>query len=376
MSETVPPVDRARASTPLPKPGLMDIHAYVPGKSKVEGIAEPMKLSANENALGSSPKAREAYAQAIQHLHMYPDPSAAIVRKAIAERFKLEPERLIFGCGSDEVFQVLNQAYLEPGDNIVQGAHGFAAFAIGAKACQAEVRMAPEPNYRIDVDEMLACVNERTRLVFLANPGNPTGTWIPFSEVRRLHEGLPPSVVLVLDGAYGEFALDPAFDDGLELARRSSNIVVTHTFSKLHGLAGLRIGWGYAPNEIVAAYDRIRPPFNTSIPAQLAAVAALGDEEFQQASIALTEQWRPWLAQQLGGLGLEAVGPSAANFVLVGFPRTPGKTAAEAEAFLATRGILVRGVGGYGLPDHLRMTIGLEGQNRALVDALADFMQA
>jgi|KBSMisStaDraftv2_1062788.scaffolds.fasta_scaffold236973_2 histidinol-phosphate aminotransferase len=376
MSETVPPVDRARASTPLPKPGLMDIHAYVPGKSKVEGIAEPMKLSANENALGSSPKAREAYAQAIQHLHMYPDPSAAIVRKAIAERFKLEPERLIFGCGSDEVFQVLNQAYLEPGDNIVQGAHGFAAFAIGAKACQAEVRMAPEPNYRIDVDEMLACVNERTRLVFLANPGNPTGTWIPFSEVRRLHEGLPPSVVLVLDGAYGEFALDPAFDDGLELARRSSNIVVTHTFSKLHGLAGLRIGWGYAPNEIVAAYDRIRPPFNTSIPAQLAAVAALGDEEFQQASIALTEQWRPWLAQQLGGLGLEAVGPSAANFVLVGFPRTPGKTAAEAEAFLATRGILVRGVGGYGLPHHLRMTIGLEGQNRALVDALADFMQA
>ena len=375
MSETVPPVDRARASTPLPKPGLMDIHAYVPGKSKVEGIAEPMKLSANENALGSSPKAREAYAQAIQHLHMYPDPSAAIVRKAIAERFKLEPERLIFGCGSDEVFQVLNQAYLEPGDNIVQGAHGFAAFAIGAKACQAEVRMAPEPNYRIDVDEMLACVNERTRLVFLANPGNPTGTWIPFSEVRRLHEGLPPSVVLVLDGAYGEFALDPAFDDGLELARRSSNIVVTHTFSKLHGLAGLRIGWGYAPNEIVAAYDRIRPPFNTSIPAQLAAVAALGDEEFQQASIALTEQWRPWLAQQLGGLGLEAVGPSAANFVLVGFPRTPGKTAAEAEAFLATRGILVRGVGGYGLPHHLRMTIGLEAQNRTMIDALADFMR-
>lgn len=376
MSETAPPVDRAHAPKPLPKPGLMDIHAYVPGKAKAEGIAEPMKLSANENALGSSSKAREAYAQAIQNLHMYPDPGAAIVRKAVAERYKLEPERLIFGCGSDEVFQILNQAYLEPGDNIVQGAHGFAAFAIGAKACQAQVRMAPEPGYRIDVDEMLACVDERTRIVFLANPGNPTGTWIPFSEVRRLHEALPPSVVLVLDGAYGEFALDPAFDDGLELARRSTNIVVTHTFSKLHGLAGLRIGWGYAPAEIVAAYDRIRPPFNTSIPAQLAAVAALGDDEFQQASIALTEQWRPWLAQQLGGLGLEAVGPSAANFVLVGFPKTPGKTASEAEAFLTARGILVRGVAGYGLPDHLRMTIGLEAQNRALVDALADFMQA
>jgi histidinol-phosphate aminotransferase len=375
MSETIPPADRATAPKPLPKPGILDIHAYVPGKAKADGVANPMKLSANENALGSSPKAREAYAAAVQSLHMYPDPKATIVRTAIAEHYRLEPERLIFGCGSDEVFQILNQAYLEPGDNIVQGEHGFAAFAIGARACQAQVRMAPEPGYRVDVDEMLNCVDDRTRIVFLANPGNPTGTWIPFSEVRRLHEALPPSVILVLDGAYGEFVADPTFDDGLELARRSSNVVVTHTFSKLHGLAGLRIGWGYAPEEIVAAYDRIRPPFNTSIPSQLAAVAALGDEEFQKASVALTEQWRPWLAQQLGGLGLEAVGPSAANFVLVGFPKTPGKTAAEAEAFLATRGVLVRGVGGYGLPDHLRMTIGLEAQNRALIDALADFMR-
>jgi histidinol-phosphate aminotransferase len=375
MSKIELPLDRHAAPKPLPKPGVMDIHAYTPGKSKAEGIAEPIKLSANENALGSSPKAQEAYAAAVVNLQMYPDPKATIVRTAIAERYNLEPERLIFGCGSDEVFQILNQVYLEPGDNIVQGEHGFAAFAIGARACQAEVRNAVEPGYRIDVDEMLKCVDDRTRLVFLANPGNPTGTWIPFSEVRRLHEALPPSVVLVLDGAYGEFAIDPNFDDGLELARRASNIVVTHTFSKLYGLAGLRIGWGYAPDEIVAAYDRIRPPFNTSIPAQLAAVAALGDEAFQRASIELVEQWRPWLVQQIGGLGLETVGPSAANFVLVGFPKTPGKTAVEAEAFLATRGVLVRGVAGYGLPDHLRMTIGLEAQNRTMIDALADFMR-
>ena len=376
MSETALPVDRAAAPRPLPKPGILDIHAYVPGKAKAEGIAEPIKLSANENALGSSPKAREAYAAAVQNLHMYPDPRAMIVRAAIAERYGLEPERLVFGCGSDEVFQILNQAFLEPGDNIVQGQYGFAAFAIGARACQAQVRMAAEPDYCIDVDEMLKCVDDRTRLVFLANPGNPTGTWIPFSEVRRLHEALPPSVILVLDGAYGEFVADPTFDDGVELARRSSNVVVTHTFSKLHGLAGLRVGWGYAPIGIVEAYDRIRAPFNVSIPAQLAAVAALGDEAFQRASIALTEQWRPWLVQQLGGLGLETVGPSAANFVLVGFPKTPGRTAAEAEAFLASRGLLVRGVGGYGLPNHLRMTIGLEAHNRALIDALADFIRA
>jgi histidinol-phosphate aminotransferase len=320
--------------------------------------------------------AAAAYLKAASRLHVYPDSRALALRAAIAERYRLEPERLVFGCGSDEVFQILNQAFLEPGDNIVQGEFGFAAFAIGARACQADVKMAIEPGYRIDVDEMLKCVDDRTRLVFLANPGNPTGTWIPFSEIERLHRALPPSIILVLDGAYGEFVTDSGFNDGLELARRSENVVVTHTFSKLHGLAGLRVGWGYAPMGVVEAYDRIRAPFNVSIPAQLAAVAALGDEDFQRASIELTEQWRPWFTQQLGGLGLEPVGPSAANFVLVGFPKTPGRTAAEAEAFLSSRGVLVRGVGGYGLPDHLRMTIGLEGQNRALMDALADFMRA
>jgi histidinol-phosphate aminotransferase len=376
MSETAPTVDRAAAARPLPKPGIMDIHAYVPGKAKIEGVAKPVKLSANENALGSSPKAQEAYAAAAQSLHLYPDPKATILRTAIAGRYGLEPERLVFGCGSDEVFQILSQAFLEPGDNIVQGEYGFAAFAIGAHACQADVRMAPEPDYRIDVDEMLKCVDSRTRLMFLANPGNPTGTWIPFSEIERLHAALPPSVILVLDGAYGEFVADPTFDDGIELARRSANVVVTHTFSKLHGLAGLRVGWGYAPVEIMEAYERIRAPFNVSIPAQLAAVAALDDEDFQRASIELTEKWRPWLVQQLGGLGLETVGPSAANFVLVGFPKTPGKTAAEAETFLASRGLLVRGVSGYGLPHHLRATIGLEEHNRALVEALVDFMRA
>ena len=375
MSETAPPIDRAAAPRPLPKPGIMDIHAYVPGKAKAEGIDDPIKMSANENALGTSPKAREAFTAASMNLQMYPDPKSTIVRTAIAERYGLEPERLVFGCGSDEVFQILNQAFLEPGDNIIQGEFGFAAFAIGARACQAEVKRAAEPDYRIDVDEILKCVDDRTRLIFLANPGNPTGTWIPFSEIERLHRALPPCIILVLDGAYGEFVADPTFDDGLELARRSENVVVTHTFSKLHGLAGLRVGWGYAPMGIVEAYDRIRAPFNVSVPAQLAAVAALGDQEFQRASIGLTEQWRPWLAQQLGGLGLEAVGPSAANFLLVGFPTEPGKTAAEAEAFLSSRGVLVRSVTGYGLPDHLRMTIGLEAHNRALVDALADFLR-
>jgi len=375
MPDTADPSNRARAAKPVPKPGIMDIHAYVPGKAKADGVENPIKLSANENILGSSPAAIEAFAGAAHELQMYPDSRTTILRDAIAQRFRLEPERLIFGCGSDEVFALLNQTFLEPGDNIVQGEYGFAAFAIGARACQAEVKLAREPGYRIDVDEMLKVVDDRTRLIFLANPGNPTGTWVPFSEVLRLHAALPPSVVLVLDGAYSEFATDPAFQDGLDFARGADNVVVTHTFSKLHGLAALRVGWGYAPAEIAAAVDRIRLPFNTSIAGQRAAVAALADEDFQARSIAHVEQWRSWLTQQIGGLGLEVVGPSATNFVLVGFPKT-GKTAAAADDFLSARGLLTRRVLNYGLADHLRITIGLEEHNRAVVEALAQFMKA
>jgi len=367
--------DRASAPRPVPKAGILDIAPYVPGKSKVDGIEHPLKLSANENILGSSPLAREAFATAIDQLHMYPDGRSPMLRTALAERYGLEPERLMFGCGSDEIFQLLNQTFLEPGDNIVQGEYGFGAFAIGARACQAEVRMAREPDFRIDVDEVLKLVDGRTRLVFIANPANPTGTWISGSEVRRLHAALPPSVILVLDGAYSEFCADPNFDNGASMVREFENVVMTRTFSKLHGLAALRVGWAYMPPEMAAAVDRIRLPFNVNIPAQLAAVAALGDTEFQERSLALVNQWRPWLVQQLGGLGLDVI-PSSANFVLMGFPKTPGRTAAEAEAFLASRGLIVRGVKGYGLPDHLRLTIGLEEHNRAAVEALADFMKA
>jgi histidinol-phosphate aminotransferase len=374
MSDT-PVLDRSTAPRPVPKPGILAIAPYVPGKAKIEGVEHPLKLSANENVLGSSPRAREAYASAIDQLHMYPEGRSNLLRDAIHARFGLEPERLLFGCGSDEIFQLLNQTFLEPGDNIVQGQYGFGAYAIGARACQAEVRMAPEPDYRIDVDELLKLVDARTRLVFVANPGNPTGTWIGGAEVRRLHAGLPPSVILVLDGAYAEFVSDPAFEDGISMVREFDNVVITRTFSKLHGLAGLRVGWAYMPEEMAQAVDRIRLPFNINIPAQLAAVAALGDLDFEQRSIALVDQWRPWLTQQLGGLGLDVV-PSAANFVLVGFPKTPGKTARDADAFLSARGIIPRVVAGYGLPDHLRITIGLEAHNRALVEALSDFMKA
>jgi histidinol-phosphate aminotransferase len=360
---------------PQAKAGILDITPYKPGKSAVEGVAAPVKLSANENILGCSPAAREAYLAAAGDLALYPDGRGGGLREAVAARYRLDPDRLILGCGTDEIFALLNQAFLAPGDNIVQGQFGFGAYAIGARANQGEVRVAPERHYRIDIEAMLGAVDERTRIMFIANPANPTGTFIGGDEIRRLHEALPPGVLLVLDGAYAEFCSDPSFDDGLDLARDGGNVVVTHTFSKLHGLASLRVGWAYAPREVAEAVDRIRLPFNTSIAGQTAAVAALADEDFQARSLAHVEQWRPWLTQQLGGLGLE-VAPSAANFVLIGFPRASGRTAAEAETFLGRRGLILRGVANYGLPDHLRLTIGLEEHNRAVVAALDEFLRA
>jgi histidinol-phosphate aminotransferase len=373
MNDAPPPDDRLAATRPLAKPGILDITPYKPGKSTAEGVAHPVKLSGNENILGCSPMAREAYVEAAGDLNYYPDGRGGRLRAALAGRHRIEPERIVLGCGTDEILHLINQVFLEPGDNIVQGQYAFGAYGIGARACQAEVRSAEEPNYRIDVEKMLEQVDARTRLVFITNPANPTGTFTTKAELERLHADLPPNVVLVIDAAYAEFCTDPTFTDGLEMARGAGNIIVTHTFSKLHGLAALRVGWGYAPAPIADAIDRIRPPFNVSSPGLAAAVAALADEDFQAVSLAHVERWRPWLTQQLGGLGL-AVTPSGANFVLVEFPTTPGGTAAEAEAFLAARGLIVRGVANYGLPGHLRITIGLEAHNRALVAALAELL--
>ena len=358
---------------PAPKEGILEIAPYIGGKSKAAGFETPIKLSSNENVLGCSPAATEAYLAAAGRLNLYPDGKAAVLRAAIAQRFGLEPERLVFGCGSDELFMLLAQVYLEPGDNVVQPEFGFLSYRICARACQAEVRFAPQPNLRIDVDEILALVDDRTRLVFVANPDNPTGAWLSEAEIRRLHEALPSEVVLVLDCAYLEYATDPTIGDPLALARGTDNVIVTRTFSKMFGLAALRVGWGYGPVEMIDALERIRLPFNVSIPAQEAAVAALADEDFVARSLALVETWRPWMGQQIGGLGLE-VYPTQCNFVLVRFPDVPGRTAREAEAFLASRGILVRGLANYNMASFVRITIGHEDQNRALVDGLAAFV--
>jgi histidinol-phosphate aminotransferase len=360
---------------PRPKSGILDIAPYIGGKSKAPGFDTPIKLSSNENVLGCSPKATEAYLAAASRLHLYPDGKATVLRDAISQRFGLPPESLTFGCGSDELFMLLAQVYLEPGDNIVQTEFAFLSYRICARACQAIVRSAPQPDLRIDVDQMLGLVDERTRLVFVAIPDNPTGAWLDGAELRRLHEGLPEDVILVLDAAYHEYATDPSIEDPIAFARGKTNVVVTRTFSKMHGLAGLRVGWGYADPAIIDAIERIRLPFNVSIPAQEAAVAALADEAFVARSLALVERWRPWMNQQIGGLGLD-VYPTQCNFVLARCPPQPGRTAADAEAFLARRGILVRGLANYAMGDFIRITIGHEEQNRALVDGLAAFVES
>ena len=358
------------ATAPAPKPGILDIAPYVGGKSRIEGVAEPMKLSSNENMLGAGAKAREAYEAAVRNIHIYPDGRASKLRDAVAEHHGLEPERLIFGNGSDEVFALLNQTYLTPGDNIVTGQYGFLAYRISAKANQAEVKLAPEPQFKATPEALLAEVDERTRIVYVSSPSNPTGSYNTAEEIRRLHEGLSPDILLVVDEAYAEYVTEPDWETSFGLARDSQNIVVTRTFSKIHGLGGLRIGFGYAPVKVAEAVDRIRLPFNVSVPGIEAAVAALGDEAHQQASRDLIHTWRPRMTQAIRGFGFEVL-PSAGNFVLVRFK--DAEQAQRANDYLNTKGVIVRPVGGYGLPEALRITIGTEDQNRAVLDALSEF---
>jgi histidinol-phosphate aminotransferase len=356
-------------SAPQPKPGILEISPYVPGKAKALGFDNPLKLSANENPLGCSPAAQRAFEGAATRLNLYPDPRATVLREAIAERYGLEPEQLIFGIGSDEIFTLLCQTFCEPGDNVVQFEFGFFAYRIAGRAAGAEMRFAPESGLRRDVDCLLAEIDARTRVVFLDNPGNPNGALIPAADIRRLHSALPPHVILVLDGAYAEFVMTADYEDGTALAREAPNVMITRTFSKIHGLAALRVGWAYGPAALIGAMDRIRAPFNTSIPGQLACAAAVADDDFQHRSVALVDQWRPWLEQQIGKLGFETH-PSFANFVLVRFPEIAGRSAREVEAHLASKGVLVRGLANYGLPDFLRVTVGTEAQNRRFVEVL------
>jgi histidinol-phosphate aminotransferase len=310
---------------------------------------------------------------AASDLALYPDGAHTALRQAIAERYGIDPNRIVCGSGSDEIFQLLGRAYLNRGDNIVQSEHAFLVYRLIAQQAGAHTISVPEANYTADVDAMLAAVTPQTRIVFLANPNNPTGTYLPFEAVKRLHAGLPSDVMLVLDGAYAEYVSRNDYSSGLELVAEHDNVVLTRTFSKIHGLAALRVGWAYAPQMVVDALNRVRGPFNVGGPALAAATAAMRDTAFQEASARHNAAELARLSSAVAALGLEAV-PSVGNFLLVRFPDQPGRTAADADHFLRSRGLIVRAVAAYGLPAFLRLSVGGSEANGMLIAALQDFM--
>ena len=357
---------------PEPKPGIMKIAAYVGGEGTLPGIAEPIRLASNESALGPSPKAVAAYAAAKDSLHRYADGGAAALRRALGTQHGIDPDRIVVGNGSDEIIALLTRAYAGPGDEVLFSRHGFAMYPIATLAAGAAPVMAPERDYRADIDAMLEAATDRTKIVFLANPNNPTGSYVTADEIRRLHAGLPPHVLLVIDAAYAEYVTRNDYSAGLELSRTHENVVTMRTFSKIYGLAALRIGWCHAAPSVCDALHRTRGPFNVNAAAQAAALAALDDVAHIDRARAHNDIWLPWFAEQVEAIGLTVL-PSIGNFVLVGFPAEEGRDAAAAEAHLKQDGIIPRPVAGYGLPEFLRITIGLESEMRAVVASLRRF---
>ena len=358
--------------SPSPKPGILGIDMYVPGESHVPGGMKPIKLSSNETPLGASPHAIAAYQTAAGNLERYPDGQATSLRKAIGARYGLDPARIVCGSGSDELLSMVAHAYLGPGDEGLYTEHGFLVYRIAILTNGATPVIAPEHNLTASVDAILAKVTERTKVVFLANPNNPTGTYIPHNEVRRLREALPGNVVLVLDGAYAEYVRRNDYEAGIELVATTSNTVMTRTFSKIFGLAALRIGWAYCPEGIADVLNRIRGPFNMSSPSIAAGAAAMADSAHIDAAIAHNDVWLPRVTDAIEKLGYR-VTPSVANFVLFHLPDDAKSGAAACDDFLKSRGIILRRVAGYGLPNCLRLTIGTEAENLAVIAALSEF---
>jgi histidinol-phosphate aminotransferase len=360
-------------SRPQPRPGVLDIRAYVPGKSSAPDVAKVFKLSSNETPLGPSPKAIEAYRTIAGHLEDYPDGAASELREAIGRAFGLDPDRIVCGAGSDDLLNLLARAYLQDGEEAIYTKHGFLVYPIATLGAGATPVVVAETNHTADVDAIVAAVTPKTKVVFLANPNNPTGTYLPFDEVKRLHRALPPHVLFVLDAAYAEYVRRNDYEAGIELVATSENVVMCRTFSKIYGLAALRLGWMYGPAHVVDAVNRIRGPFNVNAPAIAAGVAAIEDAAHQEYAREHNTKWLAWLTDEIKKLGLE-VTPSVANFVLIHFPATPGRTAKDADAYLTSRGVIMRQVAAYHLPNALRCSVGTEEANRLVVESLAKFL--
>ncbi len=361
------------ALRPIPRPGILDIDPYVPGESTLPSGLKPVKLSSNETPLGPSPKAIAAYKAAADDLERYPDGPSTALRNAIARRYGLDASRIVCGAGSDEILNLLAHAYLGPGDEGLFTEHGFLVYRIAILGNGATPIVAKESNLTTDVDAILAKVSPRTKIVFVANPNNPTGTYLPIGEIRRLREKLRPDILLVLDAAYAEYVSRNDYEAGIELVATTDNTVMTRTFSKIHGLASLRVGWVYCPADIADVLNRIRGPFNLSSAAIAAGAAAIADTGHEEAARRHNETWLAWLSEEIAKLGL-TVTPSVANFLLIHFPADKAKGAVACDEFLKTKAIILRRVAGYGLPNALRMTVGTEEENKRVVAALREFM--
>jgi histidinol-phosphate aminotransferase len=358
--------------SPAPRPEILTIHPYIAGESELPGANRTVKLSSNEGAFGVPSSARAAIATAAEEAYRYPDGGADRLRAAIGKRWGLDPTRIVCGAGSDDLLYQFCLSYGGPGRDIIMSAHGFSIYYIAGIYAGSRVIKVPERNLTADLDAMLAAVSPATRLIFLANPNNPTGSMLPAEEVARFRAALPPEVLLVLDSAYAEYVTHPAYDAGTRLVDATGNTVMTRTFSKIYGLGGMRIGWCYAPPTVVDVLNRVRGPFNVSVAAQAAAIAALAEPGWVEKGCAHNAEYRPKLSAGVEAAGLK-VWPSEGNFVLVDLGTI--ETANAADAFLRTSGIIVRKVGGYGLPHCLRVTVGTAEEVGLVVDAFAEFMR-
>jgi len=363
----------ASSNPPRPRAGILEIEPYVAGQSSVPGRNRVVKLSSNETPLGPSIRAIEAFRAAAEDLYSYPEGSGRDLRSALARKYGLEAERILHGNGSDEILAVHTQAYLSPGDDSIATEHSFPIYEIATLAANARAILVPNRNNCTDIDAMIAALTPRTRIVFVCSPDNPNGTYVPKSELERLHAALPSDVLLVIDGAYAEYARAADYSAGDFLVRRADNVVMTRTFSKIYGLAALRIGWAYAPVAVADVVNRIRLPFNTNRPAQMAALAALGDEAHFKAASDHNAKWLPWLEREITALGVRVV-PSQGNFLLLDFAALGKGTALAADAALKNEGLILRALVNYGLPECLRLTVGLEEANRAVVGVLGKFL--
>jgi histidinol-phosphate aminotransferase len=359
---------------PEPRPGVLSVKPYVGGDSHLPGHDRVIKLASNESALGPSPRAVAAIRASTATMHRYPDGHATELRHALGMRYGLDPARIVCGAGSDELLHLLCVAYAGQGDEVLYSRHGFLVYPIAAQASGATPVTAEERNLTASVDNLLAAVTSRTKIVFIANPNNPTGTYLSADELKRLHAGLPESVLLVIDSAYAEFVGANDYSAGIERVNDGENAVMTRTFSKIYGMGGVRLGWAYCPAAVADVLNRVRGPFNVSSEAQAAGKAALEDTGFVALAREHNDYWRPWLADELSKIGIETV-PSVANFVLARFPGKPGRDAAAADAHLRRHSIIVRPVKNYGLPDCLRITVGTGEENRALIAALTAFQE-